>query len=370
MAKVVLAEEKNEVKAKGKALKRLRLILPAVLLIALVAGALVWALPRLPAVPPTQNNVSYQGVLELWNVESFEGGVGSRESWLKNRAARFEKVNAGLFVHVTTLSAQQLVEKLQQNEKFDMICFSRGTGALVKDRLIAADVDCGEVKNNFALSGQVNGVQYAIPVYTGAYCLFAREEMLSQQDLPDNVLSRTYTRKVGKSTVTLAPLVCGFTPYNSPLSALAMSGVKGNVNVSDDTTQYQAYEQFLGNRTAVTLLGTQRDMYRLAQREADGRLESLSFAPLGGYTDLVQYLGIASDKKEICEKFAQHLLSSETQATLVDMCMFSVLEQTFYTSDRFAQSEALLNGAYVPNVFGDENAVARQRQTALETLAV
>ena len=62
----------------------------------------------------------------------------------------------------------------------------------------------------------------------------------------------------------LRPLICGFTQANSPLTALAMSGLRGDASYIDEgVTQYQAYEQFVANNTAVTLLGTQRDIFRL-----------------------------------------------------------------------------------------------------------
>lgn len=350
----------------------IKVVLPAVLVLAFAVGALLWALPNLPVRPQTQSGATYKGVLELWNVECFEGGVGSRESWLKGRAARFEKLHEGLFVHVNTFTVEQLQSKLSAGDSFDLICFSRGAGCLVQDRLAACDVDVGAVKTGFALSGQINGKQYAVPLFTGAYCLFARAEMLSADKLVSEALSRTYTRTAGKSSVTLAPLVCGFTPYNSPLSALAMSGGRGKADVSDQVTQYEAYEKFVANRTAVTLLGTQRDMYRLSQKESNGRIEQLAFAPLNGYTDLVQYLGICaqSDNTEACEDFARYLLSEQCQSSLVNLYMFSVLEQKFYTAERYSQCEEALSLAYVPNVFGDGDAVARQRQVALETLSV
>lgn len=347
-------------------------VFSVVLTVALAAGALIWALPHLPQKPQTQSGANYKGIVELWNVESFEGGVGSRESWLKSRAAKFEQQNEGLFVHVTTLTVEQLQDKLAAGDRFDIVCFSRGAGEIVKDDLAPIDGETA-VRDNFLPSGQLNGTQYALPLYAGAYCLFARAEMLSQEKLLGNALSQTYTRKVGKTTFTLQPLICGFTPYNSPLSALAMSGGRGNANVSESTTQYQAYEQFVANRTAVTLLGTQRDMYRLGQKESAGKIDSLVFAPLAGYTDLVQYVGVsafAEDKASACKVFVKYLLSEQSQSTLTSLSMFSVLDKTFYTADRYAQTEAGLNSAYVPNVFGNAEAIERQRQMALDTLNV
>lgn len=346
-------------------------VLPVVIVVLVCAVALAWALPNLPVKPKQTPQAGYQGVLELWNVETFEGGVGSREGWLTNRAAKFEMANSGLFVHVTTLTVEQLNDKLEKGENFDLITFSRGVGVLVKDRLAAVNSSVGFVKDNYLLSGQVSGEQYAIPLYSGAYCLFARTEQLSPEQLVASALTKTYTRKIGKNTVELQPLVCGFTPYNSPLTALALSGGKGVVKVSEDVTQYQAYEQFVGNRTAVTLLGTQRDMYRLSQREDNGKIEQLSFAPLPGYTDLVQYIGVSAnsgDKSKACVEYVKYLLSEECQSTLVNLSLFSVLDATYYTTDRYAECERALATAYVPNAFGDADALVKQRETARQTL--
>lgn len=344
----------------------------AVIVVVLACVAiLVWVLPHLPQKPQTESPATYQGVLELWNIETFEGGVGSREAWLTNKSAKFENANTGLFVHVTTLSVEQLMSKLAEGQSFDLICFSRGVGNLVKEKLAPITQNMGFVKQNYLISGQIDGKQYAVPLYSGAYCLFARAEQLSADQLLSNALTQTYTRKIGKNTVELQPMICGFTPYNSPLSALAMSGGRGKANVSEDITQYQAYEQFVANRTAVTLLGTQRDMYRLAQRETNGKIEQLVFAPLGAYTDLVQYVGVsvdAGDKADSCVRYLQYLLSEETQATLSNLALFSVLEQTIYTSERYVACEQSLATAYVPNVFADESSITNQRQTAKDTL--
>ena len=351
--------------------RKVAAIATALIVVAACAALLVWALPNLPIKPQTQQPLSYKGVVEMWNVETFEGGVGSREAWLINRAAYFESAHKGLFVHVTTLTVEQAVAKLDEGQSFDMICFSRGVGSLVKEQLKPFSGSVGAIKNNFLLSGQLDGNVYAVPLYSGAYGLFARAEQLSSDRLLADALTAKYTRKIGKNTVELQPLTCGFTPYNSPLSALALSGGKGKAAVDDTVTQYQAYEQFVANKTAVTLLGTQRDMYRLSQRESNGKIENLVFAPLGGYTDLVQYVAVsntAGDKAQSCEKFIEYLTSEQSQSTLTNMSLFSVLDATFYTADRYAQCESSLAQAYVPNVFGDADAIANQRATAITTL--
>ncbi|MCH5157252.1 MAG: hypothetical protein J1G02_05190 [Clostridiales bacterium] len=355
--------------------KRIKIkFLPLAIVTLACVAILVWALPALPVKPQQQAPTGYKGVLELWNVETFEGGIGSREAWLINKASKFEQSHTGLFVHVTSLTVEQLQAKLDNGEAFDMICFSRGAGSMVQEQLAPISQSMGFVRDNFLLSAQLDSKQYAMPLYAGVYCLFARVEQLPAEQLLQNALTHTFTRKVGKNTVELQPMVCGFTQYNSPLSALAMSGGHGKASsISQDTTQYQAYEQFVANRTAVTLLGTQRDMYRLSQKESNGKIEQLGFAPLGGYTDLVQYVGVsnnAGDKSDACTEYVSYLLSETTQSTLVNLSLFSVLNTTFYTSDRYAQCEQLLSTAYVPNVFGDADAIARQRDAAISTLGM
>lgn len=351
-----------------------KFVVPLVLLVVFSVVTLLIVLPRLPQKPSEIPSKSYQGVLELWNVETFEGGSGSRSSWLTSRAAKFEQQHQGLFVHVTNLSVTQLQEKLDSGETFDIICYSRGVGSLVQSLLQPYTGSVAGVKSNMLLSGEVDNSVYALPLYAGSYCLFAREEQLAaNSDLLSTALTNTYTRKVGKHTYELAPLSCGFTSYNSPLSALAMSGGRGRITADENITQYTAYENFVANNTSVTLLGTQRDLYRLLKREEMGKIEKLVYYPLSGYTDLVQYLSISAtcgDKVGACNEFLQYCISEAAQQTLCNINMFSVLEQTFYTQQIYTVCESGLASAYVPNVFGDAEAIIAQRNTAIKTLGM
>lgn len=375
MAKMKIVREKEK-KVKPQRNKKPfpRFAFVTVAVVALAAVALIWALPHLPQRPQQSAQAGYKGVIELWNVETFEGGSGSRQSWLTNKSAKFEAKNSGLFVHVTTLTESELRQKLEGGQTFDMVCFSRGVGDVVKQYLAPLTLETKSARENMLLAGQVDGKQYAAPLYAGAYCLFARTSQLSETDILAKALTQTYTRKIGKNTVELNPLVCGFTAANSPLTALAMSGGRGNASaLSEGVTQYQAYEQFVANKTAVTLLGTQRDLYRLSQREDNGKIETLGFCPLTGYTDLVQFVGVSSacgDKLNSCMQYINYLLSAEVQQTLVNLSMFSVLTTEIYTDERYAKVEQGLAQAFVPNVFVDAEIIANQRQTAKATLRI
>ncbi len=239
VVKVKEPKQKTNVKRK---ISFPRWMFSAVIVTALTAIALICVLPKLPVKPRTQSGATYQGIIELWNVETFEGGFGSRSSWLTNKSAKFESANKGLFVHVTNLSVAELKQKLSDGQMFDMISFSRGVGDIVKEYLAPVSDNLGDVRDNFLQSAQIDGKQYAAPLYAGAYCLFARSSQLSQDDLLNKALTATYTRKVGKNTIELKPIVCGFADFNSPLTSLAMSGGKGNADyLAENVTQYQAY---------------------------------------------------------------------------------------------------------------------------------
>lgn len=373
--KVVKVKEPKPPKSLKKERKRFPgYAFTAVAIAAVAVLALLWALPNLPRKPSNLPSSSYKGVIELWNIESFEGGSGSRSGWLTNKSAKFEAKNSGLFVHVTTLTEAEAEQKLSDGQEFDIVCFGRGAGDFVKKYLTPLDVETKDVRDNMLLAGQFDGKQYAVPLYAGAYCLFARSSQLAQSDLLVKALTQTYTRKIGKNIIELSPLICGFTSSNSPLTALAMSGGQGNAAaVSEDVTQYQAYEQFVSNKKAVTLLGTQRDLYRLTQREQNGKIEELSFCPLGAYNDLVQYAGIngnCGDKLDSCTAYLQYLISDQVQQSLIDLSLFGVLDTTVYTKERYAAIEQGLSEAFVPNIFADDEVIANQRQTAKATLRI
>ena len=70
----------------------------------------------------------YKGVLNLWHIETFEGGSGSRANFLKRRAIEFESQNKGVFVSVQTYTPEQVLQKLNDGARFDIISFSYGVG--------------------------------------------------------------------------------------------------------------------------------------------------------------------------------------------------------------------------------------------------
>ena len=334
-----------------------------VLLVVLSVAMLCVFLPLLPQKPTTAPPKHYQGVLQLWNVENFEGGSGNRHQWLVGKCANFEKQHTGLFVHVTTLSHEQALQKLNDGQSFDIVCFSRGTANAFLPRLVPFDGQTSHLNDNFVLASVVGGKQMAVPLYAGGYLLFARTSQVGHNYNVSNVFQHTYAKKVGKTQQNLKPLMGGFATFNSPISALYHNDVVGGMPFEQDFSQYQAYQQFVANNVAVSLLGTQRDLVRLLQRQENGKIPPLSILPLGGYTDLLQCVALGTSN-QMATEFVEYLVSNEVQQTLCNVGLFAVTNQNWYTAETFCQLESLLKTAHVPNVFDDEQSIARQKQQA------
>ena len=164
--------------------------------------------------------------------------------------------------------------------------------------------------------------------------------------------------------------MCGFAPYNNPLVALSTAGVVGKFTPDYTKSQYTAYEQFVDNKTAVTLLGTQRDLYRLTKRVELGKIEQLLFAPLPTYTDLVTYIGVNKNTQytSACLSYVQYLLSDAVQQTVADISMFSVTNQNLYSNDWYTQCQDVLARLHVPSLFADPQSINQERQTAQNML--
>ena len=141
---------------------------------------------------------------------------------------------------------------------------------------------------------------------------------------------------------------------------IANSLVANNVSTrkelfyENDLSTYEMYENFLGNKFA-TLIGTTRDFMRCKDREDKGTISTLVYNYLGGYTDLVQYMGIISksiEKQEIAKKFLDFVMRSENQKELTKVGLFSCVEKEIYKEGYLKDFEKVLsNKLEVPSAF-------------------
>ena len=80
----------------------------------------------------------------------------------------------------------------------------------------------------------------------------------------------------------------------------------------------------------VVLCGTQRDLLRMKNREAQGKVSDLIVEQLFGFTDLVQFImlseTLSGDKKIVAEDFVKFLTKEKAQNIILKSGLFSVIK--------------------------------------------
>lgn len=323
----------------------------------------LFVIPRITT-EHTQAKQEKKGIIELWHIESFEGGSASRVDWLLGRSREFENKHKGVYVSVTLKTKEQVFEAIENGQHFDLLSFSTGLGAEIMAHLQEYK---GAVNSsdNFTAGGVWNGRQYAVPYMTGGYFLFTTDERA--ENLREIVFEPPKKQNI---------LVCGYGLTNSPLTALALNSVgkitsDSKLDIDEKTTQFKAYERFLRGESRL-LLGTQRDQFRLWNRMANGRLDYVKAEALGGFTDLVQYVALSGSCDKMLEYatlFIEFLTFDGTQAKLSRCNMLSVCGVGVYSGGEMKMLEDALKKAKTVNVFSSAKSLEGLRAQSLRSLA-
>lgn len=194
-------------------------------------------------------------ILQLWQIDSVEGGKGSRRQYLEKIARIYEKTNANVLITVINQTVIGAEENFKKGVYPDMISFSQGLNGVfpfVKELNVPCDL---------AFGGKVNGILYAYPWAYGGYVYITREGQ--------NTVSKTYLSKGD---------------YNLPLAAAFLAGY--DLKDYEELPPSDAYYAFLNDHSSA-LIGTQRDLYRLQNKNLPLKVE-----PIGEYTDIVQYISV------------------------------------------------------------------------------
>ena len=297
----------------------LRIGLSAVVVLFLVVAP--WTL--FPSLLNAQANVNrgehfeYQGILELWHVETFEGGSVSRAKFLERQAINFEKQNKGCYIVIQTMNLEQLELNIENNKRPNMISFGIGASDKIANELV--ELDSKNVRADLAKSGQYGSRQLAVPYILGGYVLIEN----------------------GNGTVGV-----GLKGTTNPLMAMQKNNLQiANIFKETNLDSYDTYDKFLKG-SFETLLGTQRDFYRVQNRQQKGLMTDVNFKFLGGYTDLVQYVSVFKGNKtevEMCKKFVSSLIEENAQNKLAGYNLFSTLSNiTLYKDGLYKDFEEVL----------------------------
>ena len=223
-------------------------------------------------------------VLTLWQIDSFEGGRGSRAEYLRSLAQDFAK-SANVYIEVTALSSDAARTNISAGVMPDIISY--GAGFYGIESLVSEG--------------------YGKAWCRGAYCLIA----LSGTDF---------------SSVSTANTVINEGKDNLVSAAALFSGLQG-ANYAAPTSAYVS----LISGEYDFLLGTQRDVIRLQTRG-----ESFEVKPLTEFNDLYQYISVLTrdgEKAAVAEEYINYVLSHGESLTRIGMLRDGV---TLYSDEMHA----------------------------------
>lgn len=273
---------------------------------------------------------AYKGIITLWQIDGFEGGTGSRKSFLLKAAREFERQNQGVLISVTSPTAQSAKEQMLSGIVPDLTSYCVGALYTGASRLIT---------EHAAIGGRVENAVYALPWCRGGYCIITQTPLSESNEIQNLIVSQG--------------------EFTQPMIALALSKHRAkNLKVLPPKEAFSAYRT--GKDCA--LLGTQRDVVRLINLQ-----QNFYVCPLTGFNDLYQYISVTGKdelKNNYAEKFIDYLLSSKVQKTLTSLSLFSAQEKVVYEDERLN----LMSGATAEktiSAFISREQIANMQELAL-----
>ncbi|MBR6737036.1 MAG: hypothetical protein IKL82_01565 [Clostridia bacterium] len=267
-------------------------------------------------------------ILSVWQIDSFEGGSGSRTSFLRKVLLNYTKQNPTVSVLVSSHTPSSATSLIEKGVLPDVISYGPCS---VELSLLAK-------KLPFAGSGggEINGELYAVPFLRGGYFVIQRGG--------------------GSSEVIIS---CG--EYSMAPVATLFSGVKAKSYIT--LQNQEAYSLFL-KKTSATMVGTQRDIIRL-----NGRGIDYTATPISEFSDVYQYLSVTSINNAVhAEKLVGYLLSDKVQSKVTEINMLSVSISGLYKGEENYSLLEKVKIKYTPSAFSTKSHLETCNQTALNLL--
>ena len=285
---------------------------------------------------------SYSGMIEIWNIDSFESGIKSKQSHLEKMAKKFQKKNKGIFVMVRNLTLGECLNSLKNGDGPDIISCSYGVCESLKEYFVPFESKDINIYDNFLNAGKGEDDKlYGLAWCAGFYALISTKVKIEKSGksfddvkLNEIAFDSGYKYKLGKKEKVSKSIVFGVGDYLMPKNALDAYNKSRSIQISQNEneelalkSQYSAYTSFLSN-DATILLGTHRDIFRMSAREEKGNVCDVVYLPLLEWTDLVQFSFICKSdnikRKNIAEEFAKFLTLKENQEGLDEIGMFPI----------------------------------------------
>lgn len=220
----------------------------------------------------TTNAKGEMSVLSIWQIDGFEGGRGSRATYLQQIGSEFTS-ETGCYITVSTLTSDAAIENLKKGVIPDLISYGAGI--------------CG-------IESYIRGKTPYYNWCNGGYCFLSVTE---GADFSDITIENTVINGGTENLVDVCALFCG-------------------INGADKEKPTGAYVKLIGGEYKY-LLGTQRDIFRLKTRGV-----TFTVKPVTEFNDLYQNISVtAKDAKRqtIAENFINLLLSKKESVTKIGL---------------------------------------------------
>ena len=257
---------------------------------------LLFAAAVIVFLPQKSEKAEARTVVRVWNIDTFEGGKGSRTAFLKSVA---RELKGEAYYLVTSYTLEGALSAFAEGDAPDVLSFGVGLSEFA-ERLLP-------LPYSFA-GGELGGKTLAYPWCMGGYYLFSLTDFEGD----------------GRTALSVGG-------ENLPAVAARLEGITG-----EETESVAAYTGFLSGKYRY-LFGTQRDVCRFQARGV-----SVQARLLTKYCDLYQYIGIlSSEKRDASLAFVEALLSPEVQGRLSQIGMFPLENNAERTVSVFSSREAL-----------------------------
>jgi len=299
----------------------------------------------------------YQGVINLWNVDTFEGGSASKSSFLEMVSLKFESKNKGAYINVQNLTIDEFLAKIKNNEKPHLFSFGTGVESYLKEYMISLPNDVAQnLKYNFYQAGINDSSLKAVAWCYSIYTLISSQDRIEKakkeynKDLKSLAFNLSYDKVYKKNTKHTYSLTFGGNTYVNALNNITREFVisvnsQAEMGIIDDkyktNTFYEAYSRFVGGKSSM-LLGTLRDVFRMENRIRAGKETNVYYESLVKYTDLVSYISVISSTEKIekvSKDFVMFLISEEIQSKISDIGLFSPIVSNIYSEGIMAKIE-------------------------------
>lgn len=281
---------------------------------------------------------NYKGVITIWQIDSFEGGIGSRKQYLLKVARAFEKKYQGVLVMVINQTPEGVINAYKNGQIPDLISY--GTGTEIKG--------CEQILTDRKVSGgMVGDTCYATAWCRGGYVLLTNPNLTANLDIKDKNIEK---------------LLVSQGEFTQPLTSFILEGYRASeIEILDPMS---AYIKFTSGKVS-HFLATQRDICRLINRGME-----FNVIPLENYNDLYQYISITSlnvQKRFYAQQFVNYLVSDSVQESLSLIGMYSPYVNVEYSETQHQLMQKVKSNI---NVSAFASTITLKEMQRLSTLAV